>query len=134
MTRDLSFLLINHMVKLEEDRTSRVFKALSDPTRREILLVVAQREASAGELSAPFSISAPAISKHLKVLESADLVTRIREGQTHRFRLNVKALQNAERTIQRLTGFWNRRLANLDKYFETKDPGANPGKTTKQKK
>jgi len=121
------------MVNLETDRTSRIFKALSDPTRREILQVVARREASAGELAAPFSISAPAISKHLKVLESADLVTRIREGKTHRFQLNIKALQDAEKTIRRLTGFWNRRLANLDKYLETKNPGSKPGKTTKRK-
>ncbi|MGK0239291.1 MAG: DNA-binding transcriptional ArsR family regulator [Candidatus Pelagisphaera sp.] len=121
------------MVNSEELRVSRVFKALSDPTRRDILKVVARKEASAGELAAPFDISAPAISKHLKVLESAGLVTRIREGKTHRFQLNVESLKNAEKTIQRLTGFWNRRLVNLDKYLETKNPGSKPGKLTKGK-
>ena len=119
------------MVNSEELRVNRVFKALSDPTRRDILQVVDRKEASVGELAAPFEISAPAISKHLKVLESADLITRIREGKTHRFQLNVESLKNAEKTIQRLTGFWNRRLANLDKYLETNPPGSKPGKPTK---
>lgn len=106
------------MVKLEIDRTSRIFRALSDPTRRKILQVVASRDSSAGELAAPFSISAPAISKHLKVLEAADLVVRTREGKSHRFQLNAKALRTAEETIKRLTGYWNRRLDNLDKYIK----------------
>ncbi len=106
------------MVKLKDDRTSRVFRALSDPTRRAILQVVASRDASAGELAAPFAISAPAISKHLKVLEAADLVVRKRDGKSHRFHLNVEALQTAEVAIKRLTGFWNRRLENLDKYMK----------------
>jgi DNA-binding transcriptional ArsR family regulator len=111
-------LSFNQMVKLETDRTSRIFRALSDPTRRKILRVVANRDASAGELAFPFSISAPAISKHLKVLEAADLVVRRREGKTHRFQLNAEALQTAEETIKRLTGYWNRRLDNLDKYIK----------------
>lgn len=120
MTQLILSASFNHMVKLEDDRTSRVFRALSDPTRREILQVVANRDASAGELAAPFAISAPAISKHLKVLESADLVIRIRDGKSHRFYLNAKALQTAEDTIKRLTGYWNRRLENLDKYVKKK--------------
>ena len=123
------------MVNLTEDRTNRIFGALSDPTRREILQVVSRKDATAGELGEPFSISAPAISKHLKVLETAELITRIREGKTHRFHLNVKALENAENTIQRLTGYWNRRLANLDKYLKTEQPGSKPGKSeTKHKR
>lgn len=103
----------NPMVNLEADRTSRIFRGLSDPTRRKIIQVVANRDASAGELASPFSIS-----KHLKVLQAADLVVRTREGETHRFQLNAEALQTAEETIKRLTGFWNRRLDHLDKYIK----------------
>lgn len=120
MTQAAEEISFNHMVNLSEDRTSKIFKALSDPTRREILQVVANRDASAGELASPFTISAPAISKHLKVLESAGLVVRVREGKSHRFHLNVTALQAAENTIKRLTGYWNSRLENLDKYIKSK--------------
>ena len=122
------------MVNLKEDRSNRVFRALADPTRRKILQAVARRDASAGELAAPFSISAPAISKHLKTLEKADLVRRVKEGQTHRFSLNVATLQDAEDTIRRLTGYWNRRLGNLKEFLESEEPVPQSGETEKRKK
>ncbi len=108
------------MVNLDVEQETRVFKALADPTRRGILEMVARKDVSAGELAAPFAMSAPAISKHLKILETAQLVTRVRDGQTHRFYLNVDSLQLAEERIRRLTGFWNQRLGNLEKYIESK--------------
>ncbi len=111
------------MVKLSEERVSLVFKALADPTRRRILSAVARKDATAGELASPFQISAPAISKHLKVLESANLVSRLREGQTHRFHLNVSALNSAAETIRTLTGYWNKRLDNLETYITSKRKG-----------
>ena len=109
------------MVKFTEEQLSRVFKALSDPTRRQILDSVARGDATASDLAAPFHMSAPAISKHLKVLERAGLIDRTREGRVHRFRMKRDSLDAAERTIARLTGFWNQRLENLDKYIESKN-------------
>jgi DNA-binding transcriptional ArsR family regulator len=100
---------------------NRIFKALSDPTRRQILDSVARKDVNASELAAPFRMSAPAISKHLKVLETAGLIDRTREGRIHRFRLQRDSLEAAERSIARLTGFWNQRLENLDKYIESKN-------------
>ena len=100
---------------------NRIFKALSDPIRRQILDSVAHKDVNASELAAPFRMSAPAISKHLKVLETAGLIDRTREGRIHRFRLQRDSLEAVERSIARLTGFWNQRLENLDKYIESKN-------------
>ncbi|MEM9158762.1 MAG: metalloregulator ArsR/SmtB family transcription factor [Verrucomicrobiota bacterium] len=103
---------------MSEERVSRVFKALSDTTRRGILMDIARKDATAGELAEPYEISLPAVSKHLKVLEGADLVTRIREGKTHRFHLNEEPLKSATKVIEELSGYWNRRLKELDDYFK----------------
>jgi len=100
---------------------NRIFKALSNPIRRQILDSVAHEDVNASELAAPFRMSAPAISKHLKVLETAGLIDRTREGRIHRFRLQRDSLEAVERSIARLTGFWNQRLENLDKYIESKN-------------
>jgi DNA-binding transcriptional ArsR family regulator len=100
-----------------EEHLNKVFQALADPTRRRILSHIARQDASVGELAEPFSISAPAISKHLKKLESAGLINRMKEGKTHRFRLNTQPLQNAETTIKQLTSFWMQRLANLESFL-----------------
>ena len=100
-----------------EHHLNRVFHALADPTRRKILAHIASREATVGDLAEPFSISAPAISKHLKTLESASLINRIKEGKTHRFQLNTQALQSAQSTINQLTTFWLQRLANLESFL-----------------
>lgn len=102
-----------------EVETSRVFKALADPTRRQILQRLSQSNASAGELADPFEISAPAISKHLRTLEEASLITRTRHGKEHRFHFNPKPLDQATQVISELTGFWNRRFANLDSFLNT---------------
>ena len=100
-----------------EERLNRVFHALADPTRRNILSHIAKQDASVGELAEPFSISAPAISKHLKKLENAQLIKRVKEGKTHRFQLNTEPLQTAQITIQQLSSFWLQRLANLESFL-----------------
>lgn len=89
------------------------FNALSDSTRRGILEEVAKGNPTVGELGRPFQISGPAISKHLKVLEKAQLVTRVREGTTNRFQLNTKPIEEAEIVMKKLTGYWMGRLSCL---------------------
>src|SRR5210317_1481975 len=104
-----------------DNHLDRVFHALSDSTRRKILSHIATEPATVGELAKPFSISAPAISKHLKTLESADLIDRIKEGKTHRFRLNTQPLHTAESTINQLTSFWMQRMDNLESFLGQSD-------------
>ena len=100
-----------------EEQLNRVFHALADPTRRKILKRIARSDATVGELAEPFSISAPAISKHLKTLEKATLIDRVKEGKIHRFKMNTQPLQSAQTTIHQLTAFWLQRLANLETFL-----------------
>ncbi|MBL4575201.1 MAG: winged helix-turn-helix transcriptional regulator [Opitutaceae bacterium] len=106
------------MVNLEEDSTNRVFKALSDSTRRKILQHISREDATVTEIARPFDVSGPAISKHLKILEEARLITRFKNGTTRRFKLNTEPLSEAQLVIQRLTSFWMTRLAHLDTFLE----------------
>ena len=97
-----------------EVQRNRVFQALSDPTRRQILARIAQQSLSVAELSEPFDISAPAISKHLKVLENSNLIERIKDGKQRRFKLNTEPLGDARAAIDQLAAFWNSRFDALD--------------------
>src|SRR5262249_55515065 len=83
-----------------------VFQALADPTRREMLMLLATGERTAGELGAPFKISQPAASKHIRMLERAGLLARTVDGRTHRLRLVPKPLDEAEAWISRHRRFW----------------------------
>lgn len=95
-----------------------VFAALSHPTRRAILAQLRERDATAGELAEPFSVSLPTISKHLRSLEDADLITRCVEGRVHTLSLNPKPLQEVERWLERYAEAWRKRLDRLDTYLE----------------
>jgi len=100
------------------DKTlSTVFAALADPTRRAIIERLAQGEASAGQLAEPFGISKPAISKHLKVLENADLIVRKKDAQWHRFQLNSDSLKVASDWITQYRIFWEDQLNALSNYL-----------------
>ncbi len=94
-------MLINVFVMNQLDTA---YSALSDPTRRAILARLALGEASVGALRAPFAISAPAISRHLKVLEDAALIARTRKGQTLVCRLNPAGLKTAREWLDRYAG------------------------------
>ncbi len=109
------------MVNRKEVATNRVFQALSDPTRRKILQRISQENATVGEIAKPFRMSGPAISKHLKILEEADLITRLKDGKTRRFKLNTKPLSDAQTIIQQLTSFWIDRLTSLDTFLKTEN-------------
>lgn len=95
-----------------------VFGALADPTRRAILARLSRGEATVNELVAPFGLSQPTISKHLKVLEHAGLVSRGREAQFRPVRLNAKPLAEAARWIGGYEHFWNESFDRLDEYVK----------------
>jgi DNA-binding transcriptional ArsR family regulator len=96
------------------------FAALADPTRRSILARLALGEATVGELCAPFEISGPAISRHLRVLEEAALITRERDGQHRRCRLAPGAMANAAEWIETHRRFWSGSLDKLDTHLKRK--------------
>ena len=96
----------------------RVFAALADPTRRAILARLADGEATVNELVAPFGFSQPTISKHLKVLESAGLVSRGRAAQFRPVRLNAAPLQEAAGWLGDYERFWAESLERLDEYVK----------------
>lgn len=96
----------------------RVFAALADPTRRAILEKLAQGEATVNALVAPFGLSQPTISKHLKVLEQAGLVTRGREAQFRPVRLNAAPLAGAARWLGDYRRFWEQSFDQLEEYVK----------------
>jgi DNA-binding transcriptional ArsR family regulator len=95
-----------------------IFHALSDPTRRSILRAVSARERTVGEIAKPYRVSLAAVSKHLKVLESADLIHREKRGSFQVVRLNAQALKTAEEWLSYYEKFWNQSLDALQTYFE----------------
>lgn len=97
----------------------RTFSALSDPTRRAIVERLADGEASVTELAAPFSMSLPAVSKHLKVLEKAGLISRGRKAQWRPCRLEPEPLKEASEWLEEYRRLWEERLDRLDEYLRT---------------
>jgi DNA-binding transcriptional ArsR family regulator len=95
-----------------------VFGALADPTRRAILARLAEGEATVNELVEPFKLAQPTISKHIKVLEGAGLVSRGREAQYRPVRLNAKPLHQASMWIGNYQRFWDESLGQLDAYVK----------------
>ncbi|MGE0600394.1 MAG: ArsR/SmtB family transcription factor [Dehalococcoidia bacterium] len=100
------------------DQLSATFAALADPTRRAILARLAEGETSVTELAAPFEMTLPAISKHLKVLERAGLISQAREAQWRRRRLEAAPLREAEAWIDQYREFWEARFDRLDDYLQ----------------
>jgi DNA-binding transcriptional ArsR family regulator len=98
-----------------------VFSALSDPTRRRILHLLARAEFCVTELAKSFSVSLPAISKHLRVLEKAGLIRRERDGRVHRLRLEAKPMRDAAAWIEHYRVFWEVRLDALAEYLEKQE-------------
>lgn len=118
------------------DRLSDTFAALADPTRRGILARLSLGEASVSELSKPFDISGPAISKHLKVLEKAGLITRGREAQWRPCKIEPQALKGVDEWLERYRKFWEERLDRLDDYLRTlqAEPAEKPSKKSRKEK
>ncbi|MBV8883483.1 MAG: winged helix-turn-helix transcriptional regulator [Chroococcidiopsidaceae cyanobacterium CP_BM_RX_35] len=103
---------------MSTDQLSVTFATLADPTRRAILAHLAKGEASVTELAKPFKMSLPAISKHLKVLERAGLITRGREAQWRPCRLEAEPLKDAATWIEQYRQFWEENLDRLDEYLQ----------------
>jgi len=96
------------------DRLDTTFAALADPTRRAILARLASGEASVAELAKPFSMTQPAISKHLRVLERAGLISRGRDAQRRPRKLEAKPLGEANQWLERYREFWEENFKRLD--------------------
>src|SRR5262245_23626615 len=101
------------------DRLSATFAALADPTRRAIIARLAMGETTVSELAKPFDMSGPAISKHLKVLENAGLISRGREAQWRPCKIEPKALKVVDDWLERYRQFWEERLDRLEEYLNT---------------
>src|ERR1700682_342211 len=100
------------------DRLSSTFAALADPTRRAILARLASGQASVTELAAPFQMTMPAVSKHLKVLERAGLIARGREAQWRPCRIEGEALRDGAEWMEPYRRFWDESFDRLDDYLQ----------------
>jgi len=106
------------MVYYQPQALDSTFAALSDATRRGILARLAQGEASVSDLAAPYEMSLPAVSKHLRVLERAKLVERRKDGRVHRCRLIAEPMKDAAQWIEKYRQFWERQFDSLAEYLE----------------
>lgn len=104
-----------------QDHLSQTFAALSDPTRRAMLAQLSRGEANVSELATPFlkHMSLPAITKHLKVLEKAGLITKTRDAQWRPCRLNGAPLKDASHWMEQYRQFWEESFDRLDAYLKT---------------
>jgi DNA-binding transcriptional ArsR family regulator len=100
------------------DRLSQTFQALADPTRRAILARLALGESSVNELAEPFDMSLPAVSKHLKVLERAGLISRSRDAQYRPCRLEPDRLKAVDAWLEEYRRFWEARFDRLETYLQ----------------
>ncbi len=108
------------------EQLDRTFAALADPTRRAILERLASGEATVTDLAKPFAMSLPAVSKHLKVLERAGLISRGRDAQWRPCRLNAKPLDAANDWIEQYRDVWQARFDRLDEHLQLIQKGTTP--------
>ncbi len=112
--------MINYMVNNAIDLNA-IFSALADPTRREILTALRAGRQAVSDLASRFSMSAPAVSKHLRVLENAGLLSRRKEGRTHWISLDAEPLAEANEWIERYREFWESNFDALERFLEETD-------------
>ena len=103
---------------MQTDTLSATFAALADPTRRAIIARLAEGEASVNELAAPFDMSLPAVSKHLKVLEKAGLISRGKEAQWRPAKLESMAMKSIADWLEQYRRFWESSFDRLDGYLQ----------------
>lgn len=121
-----SHVAFNQMVESDATQLDSIFHALSDATRRAILRDVAGGEKTVTEIARPYAVSLAAVSKHLKVLEAAELIERQKRGIYQMVRLNAKMLRPAEEWLAYYEKFWTRQLDALQTYLEKgEDDGHN---------
>jgi DNA-binding transcriptional ArsR family regulator len=112
---------------MASDHLSATFAALADPTRRAILARLATGETSVTELAKPFEMSLPAVTKHLKVLQRAGLISQGRQAQWRPCRLQAAPLKSASDWIEQYRKCWEQRLDRLDEYLQEIQPNQEPG-------
>lgn len=115
-----------------QDQLSETFSALADPTRRAILARLAEGETTVSELARPFSMSLPAVSKHLRVLERCGLITQKRVGVSRPCRLQAEKLTEATEWLDRYREFWEESFSRLDEHLKVMQSKAVSNKTTKK--
>lgn len=113
--------MVNYAIDL-----NAIFSALADPTRREILTSLRAGQQAVSDLAARFSMSAPAVSKHLRVLESAGLLRRRKQGRVHWISLDAEPLAEANEWIEHYRVFWEDNFDALERFLEETDPGDSP--------
>jgi DNA-binding transcriptional ArsR family regulator len=106
------------MVSINRRQQNAIFRAIADPTRREILGILSAGNLTVGAIATNFRMSRPAVSKHLRSLRSAGLVTTHKQGTTTVCDLNAKPLQAVDNWLQDYQSFWNHSLQRLKKYLE----------------
>jgi DNA-binding transcriptional ArsR family regulator len=117
------------MVKYPPKVLNRTFAALADPTRRRILAHLAHGEECVTHLARPHSMSLPAVSKHLRVLEKAGLIRRRRYGRVHQLKLEAEPMKQAAQWIEEYRRFWEESLDRLADYLEKTHKGISKRKT-----
>jgi DNA-binding transcriptional ArsR family regulator len=111
------------MVNIQAAQLDNLFYALSDSTRRQILVLAGRKASTVTELAQPFKMSLAAVSKHIKILENAKLLIRRKEGRVHYCTLDASQLKTAEACIRFYTQFWNQRLDILAQNLEDPKDG-----------
>jgi DNA-binding transcriptional ArsR family regulator len=105
------------MSPMSPDRLSATFAALADPTRRAILARLASGETTVSELAKPFDMSLPAVTKHLKVLQRAGLISQSRQAQWRPCKLEAQPLRDVSNWVEQYREFWEQRLDRLEEYL-----------------
>lgn len=108
------------MVTIKPQRTQAIFRAIADPTRREILSLLRERPLAVGEIASNFRTSRPAVSKHLRLLKSAGLITVHERGTANICELNARPLRAVNEWLGDYRAYWSETLRGLKKYVEVK--------------
>ncbi len=108
----------NHYTNISENEMNHIFHSLADPTRRQILKRLTSDVLTVSEIAKPYTISLPAISKHIKILEQANLIRKEQHGREHSIHLQHETFRSAEHYIAFYTKFWNKKLDGLEKFLE----------------
>lgn len=119
---------------MQTDSLSATFSALADPTRRAILTRLSRGEASVTELAEPFAMSLPAVTKHLKVLEKAGLITRGRQAQWRPCKLEAQPLRDVSHWVEQYRQFWEQSLDRLEEYLRELQAAETAAGKPKEKK